>query len=52
MPALCAWALAMAGWGGRGGPVTNFLLFTAATLIVSSASWFLLEKPLNELGRK
>jgi peptidoglycan/LPS O-acetylase OafA/YrhL len=51
MPGLVLGLRARAGWEGHG-PVGDFVLFTAATLLVASASWFLLEKPLNELGRR
>jgi peptidoglycan/LPS O-acetylase OafA/YrhL len=51
MPALCAWLLTRLGWSSVPGPVSSFVLFSLATLIVASASWFLLEKPLNDLGR-
>jgi peptidoglycan/LPS O-acetylase OafA/YrhL len=52
MPALCLWLLATVGWELPGGAAVSFLLFTVATLIVSSLSWHLLEKPLNDLGKR
>lgn len=52
MPGLCLWLLAAVGWAAPGSTAVAFALFTAATLVVSSLSWHLLEKPLNELGRK
>jgi peptidoglycan/LPS O-acetylase OafA/YrhL len=52
MPALCLWVLARAGWGAPTSTAWAFLLFSVATLLVSSLSWHVLEKPLTSLGRE
>jgi peptidoglycan/LPS O-acetylase OafA/YrhL len=52
MPGLCLWLLASLGWEAPGSAAVAFTLFTVATLVVSSLSWHLLEKPLNDLGRR
>lgn len=52
MPGLCLWLLATLGWEAPRSATVAFVVFTAATLVVSSLSWHLLEKPLNDLGRR
>ena len=51
MPKLCKYIFAMLGTPYPENPATAFVVLTVATLLISSLSWYLLEKPINDLKR-
>lgn len=49
--ALIAWALVRSGLRAPQGPWTRVTVFGAATVLVATASWHFIEKPINGLKR-
>lgn len=51
IPVLLGWPLARLGFA-HAGPLSHFAAYLAVSVAAASASWFLLEKPINDLKRR
>ena len=51
MPQLCKQIFSVIGLAYPESPISTFLIPTIATLTIASLSWYVLEKPLNDLKR-